>query len=79
MRAILEELNRIFQEVFEDPTLLVQNHTTAKDIESWDSLMHIQLIVAVERHFGIRFGVGEIEKLQNVGEMISLIVSKLNG
>ena len=77
MRAIPEELNRVFQEVFENPTLVVQSHTTAHDVENWDSLMHIQLIVAVEKHFGVRFGVGEIEKLQNVGDMMALIASKL--
>jgi len=77
MRDILLELITVFQNVFEDPNLVVNPQTTARDVENWDSLMHIQLIVAVEKHFGTRFGVGEIEKLQNVGDMIALVESKL--
>jgi acyl carrier protein len=78
MNAIPAELTALFQEVFENPALVVKPETTARDIESWDSLMHIQLVVAIERKFGIRFETGEIEQLQNVGDMAGLIAKKQN-
>lgn len=76
MNSIHATLTTVFHEVFEDPTIVLCPETNAKDILSWDSLMHIQLIVAVERKFGIRFAAGEIEKLKNVGEMMDLISRK---
>ena len=69
----------VFHDVFENPAIVVHPEMTAKDIPAWDSLMHIQLIVAVERAFGVRFAAGEVEKLQNVGEMIRLIALKKGG
>ncbi len=78
MRDIPAELTLVFHEVFENPSIILQRQTTAQEVENWDSLMHIQLVVAVERKFGIRFGAGEIEKLQNVGDMMDLIGRKLN-
>jgi acyl carrier protein len=76
MNPILDQLNVVFRDVFENPSLTVQDETTARDVNGWDSLMHIHLIVAVERKFGIRFGTGEVEKLQNVGDMVRLITSR---
>ena len=70
-------LTQIFREVFENPALAITRQTTAEDIVEWDSLMHIQLIVAAEKQFDVRFGVGEVEKLQNVGDMLDLIDRKL--
>ena len=72
----LDILNGIFQQVFDDETLAVTRATTAQDIEEWDSLSHINLVVAVELHFGIKFGLAEIRRLRNVGEMVDLITSK---
>lgn len=76
MHPIQPELNKVFQDVFEDPSIAITEETSAKDIPTWDSLMHIQLIVSVEKTFGIRFAAGEIEKLQNVGDMMVLISRK---
>jgi len=76
MNGIEADLTGVFREVFEDSSMVIHPETTASDIPTWDSLMHIQLVVAVERKFGIRFAAGEIEKLQNVGEMMGLIVRK---
>jgi len=50
--------------------------TTAKDVEGWDSLSHLRLIVAVEQDFGLKFTTGEIERFKNVGDMVSTIQSK---
>ena len=72
------KLNEVFRDVFDDETIEVNDETTAKDIEDWDSLEHINLVVAVEKCFGIKFNMGEVAKLKNVGEMTDLILSKIN-
>ena len=73
----LEELNGIFRQVFGDDTLTVTRNTTARDIEDWDSLTHMNLVVAVEKRFKVKFALGELQSLQNVGEMFDLINAKL--
>jgi acyl carrier protein len=78
MRDVLLEINKLFQNVFDDPSLVVNSQITAMDIQDWDSLMHVQLIVAIEKHFEISFTSEEIQKLQNVGDMVNVITSKLN-
>ena len=70
---ILEELTPIFQDVFDDESIVVTEETNAEQIEDWDSLSHIRLVVAIEKHFGIKFRLEELQHLQNVGEMILLI------
>jgi acyl carrier protein len=73
---IWAELTSVFHDVFEDSTLVIGAKTTARDVSGWDSLMHIQLLVAVEQKFNVRFNTGEVAALQNVGEMVSLIAAK---
>lgn len=73
---IYEKLNGVFQDVFDDDSLTVNDATTADDIEDWDSLEHINLIVAVENAFGIKFNMGEVNAMKNVGEMVDLIESR---
>lgn len=75
---IYETLNEVFQDVFDDAGITVNDATTAQDIEDWDSLEHINLIVAVEKAFGIKFNMGEASHLKNVGEMADLIAEKRN-
>lgn len=70
-------MNTIFQDIFEDESIQIQDSTNANDIEDWDSLNHINLIVAIELEFKIKFALGELEGLKNVGEMVQLIESKL--
>lgn len=66
-------LNRVFQEVFDDDEIEITDGTTAADIDEWDSLMHITLVVAIEKEFGIRLNAAEVGKLENVGAMLRLI------
>lgn len=74
---VLEEVNTVFRDVMENDNLLIMPETTADDVEEWDSLTHIQLIVAIEKHFRIRFTASEINTFQNVGEMCDGILMKL--
>lgn len=78
-REIFERLDRVFQDVFDDDTIHVTPKTTADDIEDWDSLEHITLISAVEREFRMKFKMGEISSMKNVGEMASIIVARAKG
>ena len=73
---IFEALNEVFRDVFDDEAITVTDATTAADIEDWDSLEHINLIVAVEKKFGIKFSMGEVTGMKNVGEMADLIMAR---
>ena len=75
---IFEKLNEVFRDVFDDEEIEVGEETTAADIDGWDSLEHINLIVAVERCFGIKFTMGETTGLKNVGEMVDKIIAHLS-
>ena len=75
--GILQEVSGIFKDILDDDDVQVTETSTADDIEEWDSLTHIQLIVAIEKHFKIRFTAAEINNFQNVGEMCVGIQKKL--
>lgn len=75
-KELLERLNNVFRDVFDDDDIVVDENTTADDIEDWDSIEHITLIGAVEDEFGMRFKMGEVSGMQDVGEMISIIKSR---
>ncbi len=74
---LFEEINDIFREVFDDDSLVITDETNSDDIEDWDSLEHINLVVAMEKRFNMKFNIKEVGKLQNVGEMADLILSKM--
>lgn len=75
--STMEILNDIFKQVFDDDSIVVTRGSTANDIEEWDSLTHMNLVVAVEAKFKIRFALGELQTLRNVGDMHDLIEKKI--
>lgn len=74
---LFEKLNEVFRDVFDDEEITVTDATTAADIEDWDSLEHINLIMAVESAFGVKFNMGEVTSMKNVGSMADMILKKL--
>ena len=71
---VFERLNKVFQEVFDDETIEVNDDTTSEDIDDWDSFEHINLIVAVEEEFSITIPMGKVVTMKNVGEMADIIL-----
>lgn len=76
---ILSEMQSIFRDVFDDDSLELTRETNANSIEDWDSLSHIRLIAALEKHFNLKFNFRELQDLNEVGDMVDLIAKKLNG
>ena len=74
---IPDQLEKIFRGVFVDYALPLGRETSAKDVDGWDSLTHLRLIVSVQRGFGIKFSAAETGRLKNVGELIDLVASKV--
>jgi acyl carrier protein len=72
-----EKLNLIFREVFDDDTLQIRPEMTADDVDGWDSLSHVNLIVAVETAFRIRFNRKELLTFKNVGDLLRCIEGKI--
>lgn len=76
--AAYEKLNEVFRDVFDDEEIVVNDATTSKDIEDWDSLEHINLVSAVEQAFGIKFSMGQVVTMKNVGEMVDIILGQVD-
>ena len=74
---IYEELTEIFRDIFDDDELVIGDETTADDVEEWDSLSHVQLVVALEKAFAVKFSSREILSWDNVGDLVSCIQKKL--
>lgn len=75
-QEIFERLNDIFRDVFDDESITVTDHTTAADIEDWDSLSHITLVGAVEDEFRMKFSMKEVVEMKNVGEMVAIVAAR---
>ena len=74
---IVEKLTNVFHEVFNDNSIVLRDEMTAADVENWDSLTHMLMITKVEEVFGIKFKLKELNKLKMVGDLISIIETKL--
>ena len=73
---LMGQLNELFRNVFDDDDLAIARETTADDIDDWDSLMHVTLMLAAEKLFRVRFTSSEVATLQNVGELADLLQTK---
>jgi acyl carrier protein len=74
---IFRQVRDIIADVLDNPGLQLARDTTAEDVETWDSFNHINIVVAVEAHFGIKIHTAEVEQLRNVGELVELVEKKL--
>lgn len=75
--STIEQLTPIFRQVFDDHDIVLSRQTTADDIDAWDSLSHMNLVMAVELAFKVRFALGELQTLKNVGDLADLVEKKL--
>ncbi len=73
---VYSRLTEIFHDVFDDDSILVTPQLSAKDVDGWDSLTHIRLIITIEKAFKIKFSTAEMGKLENVGDLVKLIEQK---
>jgi acyl carrier protein len=77
MDNLLEELQPIFRDVLDQPNLIITRESNASTVEDWDSLAHVNLVTAIEKRYKIRFALGELQELKDVGDMIDLMKTKL--
>ena len=75
--AIMSTLTDVFRKVLDDPSITLTPETTAEDVENWDSLNHVFIVVEVEQRFGIKFQAAEMDELKNVGELADLVERRL--
>ena len=77
MNETKERLERVFQQVFDDPSIRIHGAMTANDIEEWDSVMHISLLITIEQEFSVKFNTEEVMAVGNVGDFIALLEKKV--
>jgi acyl carrier protein len=77
MHDLLPEIQEIFRNVFDDSYLIITRESNASTVEDWDSLAHVNLVTAIEKKYKIRFALGELQELKNVGDIIDLIGKKI--
>jgi acyl carrier protein len=75
---VLEQLQPIFEEVLDQPKLRVTRDSNASNTENWDSLAHIDLMEMVQQRFKVKFALGELQDLKDVGDLVDMIVRKMN-
>ena len=76
INEIIEKLTIIFRDIFTEPALELTSEMTANDVEKWDSLTHMLMVAEVEKQFGIKFKLKDLNKMKNVGSLISIIEEK---
>jgi len=79
MSDILTDLNPIFRDVLDQPDLVISRESNASTVDGWDSLAHVNLVTSIQQHYKIKYALGELQELKNVGEMVDLIAVKLRG
>lgn len=77
IKKVIDQFQEIFIDVLDEDDIVLKAETTADDIDEWDSLTHVQLIVAIEKHFKVKFTVTELEEYKNVGAMCEAVAMKI--
>jgi acyl carrier protein len=77
MHDLLPQIQEIFRDIFDDPSLIITRDSNASTVEDWDSLAHVNLVTAIEKTYKIKFALGELQEMKNVGDMIDLIQTKI--
>ncbi|MCR5144557.1 MAG: acyl carrier protein [Lachnospiraceae bacterium] len=75
---VYEELTEIFRDVFDDDSIEINDDTTSEDIEAWDSLEHVNLMLEVMETFEVEFNMGEVNDMKNVGDMVTMILNRMS-
>ena len=75
---VLEQVQEILRDIFDDEDIVVTYDTVADDIEDWDSLEHINVITSIEKHFNVKFAMNEVTGFKNVGNMVDTIFNKVS-
>lgn len=71
---VYKRLTAVFRDVFDDESIILNDETTADDIDDWDSFEHINLVVAIEKEFSFKIPMGKVVTMKNVGEMVDIIL-----
>ena len=77
MDNLLTEVQEIFRSVFDSPDLEITPQSNAQNVDGWDSLAHISLIIAIEKRYNVKFGLGQLQDLEDVGGLLNLLNSKI--
>lgn len=75
---VFDKLNMIFRDNFNDDSIVLSNETNSNDIEDWDSLEQINLVVSIQDEFKIKFNIDEVNSMKNIGEMVDFIIEKIS-
>ena len=77
MPDLLPEIQEIFRDIFDDENLIITAESNASTVEDWDSLAHVNLVTAIQRHYKVKFALGELQDMKNVGDLLDLLAEKL--
>jgi acyl carrier protein len=75
--VLFEKLQEIFRDIFDDETIIIQDSTNSTDIDHWDSLNHINLIMTIENEFKVKFNFEELAQFKNVGVLADVLLNKI--
>jgi acyl carrier protein len=78
MDNLLPEVQEIFRDVFDRPDMVITRDSNASNVSDWDSLTHINLIMSIEKKYKVKFALGELKDMENVGDLLDLLQKKLD-
>ena len=74
---LLAGVQDVFRDVFDEPEMVITRHSSAENVPDWDSLTHVNLVTAIERRYKVKFALGELQELKEVGDLLELLSKKL--